>query len=483
MNPFQILIEATESCLIKWNEFYDVATRTGLKPDHNLIPISHKLANFSERIVLILDIVKALKLPKENSAYLINSTSIASIKAALDNISATIDAGKNTVAAVPPNGGFQSFDENNLNILCKNGQAVSLRPTFINTNSYLEQILTSLSDLAPFSSFNNTLDLQQRTSALRRLISTLERREDDLKEIESNIKRIFEAVSAEKTKISQLFEASTIDARGIIEALQKGSAEASTKQGEISSKIAQINEILKSSASLDEQVKAYAAQFDAFKKQMQERLSFFEGAIQKSQTLDGQLSENAKKVDTLITKSEELLTGATKIGLSKSFADRASEYNTELSNSRKGFYFSIGLLIVSSLPLAFYILKFSFSSNFPYLEHKEDILVTVGGIFARLILLVPATWLTTFNTRRYSHLFRLRETYYHKASIAQSIYGFKQEAPQFAQEITAGVFLELNKPAEIERDSKEKTDSETPNKLLKIILDKVESVFKKADGK
>jgi hypothetical protein len=38
-----------------------------------------------------------------------------------------------------------------------------------------------------------------------------------------------------------------------------------------------------------------------------------------------------------------------------------------------------------------------------------------------------------------------REEYAHKSTIAQSIYGLKKESPKYEDEITAGVFLELNR--------------------------------------
>jgi hypothetical protein len=91
------------------------------------------------------------------------------------------------------------------------------------------------------------------------------------------------------------------------------------------------------------------------------------------------------------------------------------------------------------------------------------------GIITRFVVLIPFTWLTKFNSRRYRELFILREEYTHKATIAQSIQGFKMEAPEYANQITAGVFLELNRKPNIANEKISKQDINYENPILEIL--------------
>ena len=57
--------------------------------------------------------------------------------------------------------------------------------------------------------------------------------------------------------------------------------------------------------------------------------------------------------------------------------------------------------------------------------------------------MVPATWLTAFYTKAFADSFHLEREYAHKAALAMSVDGFKRQAPQYQEEITAEVFLEI----------------------------------------
>lgn len=59
------------------------------------------------------------------------------------------------------------------------------------------------------------------------------------------------------------------------------------------------------------------------------------------------------------------------------------------------------------------------------------------------MLLIPATWATAFFAGNYAELFHLSREYAHKAALAKAVDGFKREAPEYKEEIVAGVFMEI----------------------------------------
>ena len=66
----------------------------------------------------------------------------------------------------------------------------------------------------------------------------------------------------------------------------------------------------------------------------------------------------------------------------------------------------------------------------------------------KIVLLLPATWLTAFFTKSYADFFHLEREYAHKTALAMSVDGFKRQAEKYQEEITAEVFMEIrNNPA------------------------------------
>ena len=69
-------------------------------------------------------------------------------------------------------------------------------------------------------------------------------------------------------------------------------------------------------------------------------------------------------------------------------------------------------------------------------------LLRSGFIRTLTFLLAPLT-LLIFAARRYTEIFRMKELYTYKYTVAASLPGFKLEAPDYAQAITASAFKEL----------------------------------------
>jgi glutathione peroxidase-family protein len=117
-----------------------------------------------------------------------------------------------------------------------------------------------------------------------------------------------------------------------------------------------------------------------------------------------------------------------------------------MTAARMGFMVSIAILVLSALPLAAHLLPGLFGDFFPKVSDTAH--ESWYGVLGKVLLMVPATWLTGFYTKTFADFFHLEREYAHKAALAMSVDGFKRQAPKYEEEITAEVFLEIrNNPA------------------------------------
>lgn len=125
--------------------------------------------------------------------------------------------------------------------------------------------------------------------------------------------------------------------------------------------------------------------------------------------------------------------------------------------------FSLAQYSIPGISQFFEILKPT--ENAEEINNQASILnITIPGLISRLVLLLPAIWLTVFCSRRYRILSNLERQYSFKAALAQSVEGFKSESPEYADAITAAIFMDIRK--EPVGDNKEKSDHDGPPNLF-----------------
>ena len=76
-------------------------------------------------------------------------------------------------------------------------------------------------------------------------------------------------------------------------------------------------------------------------------------------------------------------------------------------------------------------------------EFFTQLIQFLASLSARLVIMLPAFLLVGFTGRRHRSLFRLRELYVYKHTIAASVAGFKIEAPEHAEAVAAAAYDEL----------------------------------------
>jgi hypothetical protein len=228
----------------------------------------------------------------------------------------------------------------------------------------------------------------------------------------------------------------------------------------------------------------YQAQFDAFDKDLTARTKRFEDETAEYAVIRDRLVAQETTAKNLTDESESLLRGATNVGLASSFSKLQTQIEKELTWARWGFYVSIFFLVVLSIPIALYVfpaplqvLLKSLGLNVDLALPKSNIEThgtteVLAQIAARALLLVPGIWLVRFSGARHERLFRLREHYAYKYSVASSVEGFKKQAPELQQGIAATAFYELTfNPAT--RMDVNSTETRYPNPAMEWIMKKL----------
>lgn len=213
---------------------------------------------------------------------------------------------------------------------------------------------------------------------------------------------------------------------------------------EIEQKLVRAREVSKDADALQLRVTGFTAQFEAFDAQMKARLDqfiAFEKATKDSHEMN---DEHEAKIVELIDKADTMIRGATTAGLSQSLEETKTLYEKRLESTQKYFLWSVGALLVCSLPIAAQIVpgpwQQYFSTQTPgSTGDAGPWLVALG----KLMLIMPATWATAFFASNYAELFHLYREYAHKAALAKAVDGFKREAPNYEQEIVGSVFMEI----------------------------------------
>ncbi|CCQ73914.1 hypothetical protein [Magnetospira sp. QH-2] len=260
--------------------------------------------------------------------------------------------------------------------------------------------------------------------------------------------------------------------------------------------IASVREVSDQSAALKQAVERYGIEFEEFQAALDERNAKYQTNKELTDNLGLSLEEKNKEAGQLIEKANMMLKGATNAGLATTFSETLEEINGKLQWAKLAFYVSITLLIGSALPLAGYLYKSidlsdppsvitqtsEAAKTGPEVAAKGEVIegaidavadgVDLGKTLALVLLMVPAIWLTRFSAAQHHHLFQLKEHYRYKYSLAMGVDGFKEQAPEYENEIAAATFFELTfNPADKLEEPKGATKH--PNPILDKVMDKM----------
>lgn len=375
---------------------------------------------------------------------------VTAIKSASDTINNFFQAAKNEgreIQASDPNN--MSDGATQLNLGAQLPQIKEHAGNFVKLVTRLREFITS----------DGIADLSVRAKQFHDLAQEVKAIIESIQATETEINEASDGINSIKDNSSQLLQ----EIQQQKERANEANAHVEVAINETDAKLEKVRELSTQAETLRVQVDQYQAQFDAFQKTIEDRQKAFEEFINSNNKAQEKNEERERKIDEIIEKSNQMLVGATNVGLSKAFNDASDKYGEESGKAKLSFYGAIAILILSALPIAWYLITSTHELNG----------VTLAGATARAALLLPAILLTTFASHRFWALFHLHREYAFKAAIAMSIDGFKQQAPKYEEELTSAAFIELvDKPDH----ATPKEAMKSPNPIFDVLLDNVKNI-------
>ena len=424
----------------------------------------------------IIHLVDGLR--ADNGAY-IPKLLLVALQSKLAETNTQIATTSGIFANIENNGGVKLVDTDSFAITAKNDTvhqfAKPLRALFGLIDAafvtwYQVRLIVKTPRIGDFKKLS--VELESQRDSVRAIIDDAQSLADDMRQKSERVKSLLDESIKEKEELARAAQEGQIDRKTIAEY----AADATTK-------LADIKATDEKSAAFDETIDSYQSRFEAFDKGIEERNHRTSTEAEALQDIRLGLEAQESELKRLLGESEGLLKGATNIGLASSFSNLQAKISNELGWARFSFYVSIALLLVLSLPIALYV--------FPGLQKLigalgVDVALvlpkgsigehatpdTLAQIAARALLLIPGIWLVRFAGARHERLFRLREQYAYKYSVASSIEGFKRQAPDLEQGIAATAFYELtfNPATRMDANSSE---SRYPNPAMEWLMKKL----------
>lgn len=442
--------------------------------------VERSLAEIDTRVIAICETASAIE--SDTETLLVPQAFTNGLIKPLDQLTAQYQSIADNLTNIDSNEGPGNLDPDALTLQSKNGQVnLQLGPIFQHIWNHSESVLAALYPLLNLLRSEGQPDF---AAALHAFSTAMEQ----VHEQRSKLAVLAKAAQADQKKITDL-QVQSGPLRDEIERLKTESEKDRKTLAEYTSEGTQSITSIRATNEQAEQLKAavdnYRPAFDNFQKQLDARQETFQTGKQQQDDLIAKLKEIETETKRLTEQAEAMLTGATVAGLAGSFGELRDKISDELRGARWVFYFAIFLLFLSVMPLVAYVVP-GLASFFglepgqissPSTEART--MEFFGQIVVRALLLLPAAWFAKFAATRHAVLFRLKEHYAYKYSVAASVEGFKQQAEPFKDGIAAATFFELTfNPAE--RMEAKSHEERHPNPVMEWVMKKLGATY---DGK
>jgi hypothetical protein len=411
------------------------------------IPETHQsLSALDGELVTVSQSIKGIA--EQNDLPFVPLKHLTSALVILRQILQYYSAAKSAITASPT---ILSIDQNSYGFTGDDGISRGISKELKGASEAVEELLTDwhLLRLAAKSPRINDFASFLRINEKHR--QTLESALDGMQKLKGDAQTATQSIS---TLEVQATNAQT-EIERIKSVIQTDRKTANEYLAEATTKLEGIRKTSSDADSLTAAIAEYDVEFERFKVQLDERTKKFNDGTLELSNLIARLRERESVIDVLVTQSEGMLVGATNAGLAGSLSKRFLEIASEVTKARTAYYFSICLLIFATIPIAFdmiprellgSLLK-KISGGYIEITSATDKIAPsdlLGHVLARALLLIPAFLLVRFAAARHERLFRLREHYAYKYSIASSVEGFKQQSPdQYKDYVAMIAFNEL----------------------------------------
>lgn len=456
---------------------------------HNMLVPRSTLRGMStmdldKRIQLAYELLRSIR-PEDddNIASVLLGARLTELKAALQQIHSHSSSAASTLVNAGCSPEIQLADGDDaysLRLLHLGTQVaqVDLTSSFAQIGDASASLLTVASQIVPLCRVNGSADLGVRSIYLAK-------REQALSEMMAQAEQMLLKFDHVQQRASSLTEEATsmnVQISSNLDRIRELLSQANADSGQVTALVEQVRTTAASAETLGQSVLQFQGKFDAFHTSMDQRNDELRLLSNELLLANKENDLRESRITDLIKQSNDMLAGSTSAGLGVSLEQARSRYESRMIAARQGFYFAVVVLLVSAIPLAAHLVPNLFGNLIPSLDPKQD--GSPLSVVGKVLLLLPATWLTAFFTKTYADLFQLEREYAHKAALAGSVHGFKLQAPKYEEEITAEVFMEIRmNPARgpaVEAASHPLYD--VLAKVVGKVLDKAKSESKEAKG-
>ena len=432
-----------------WSELIEILNR-GSADFARERPIlgSISLLAFRRRVDLALELLASIR-PTDPVApsALVLSAREGDLQPQLQALSQNADAAASQLRANWRDGaairdGNDAFSLQLIDSAGSNYANVDVTSNFKQLRNAVNLLIAVLGSVVPLCKAEGISDLSVRVEALGEVVRQVDGlRVQSTQSATAASEMAEKAAQAERATRDLLAQLEPIVA-GVREQQQKTTVDASS----VTTLVEQIKTIGASASTLEAQVDSYRAKFEAFQTELDGRSQEFVQFQADAATAKKENTSREADIDRLTKLADAMISGSTTAGLATSLEKTRARYEERMNSARWGFIASVVFLVVSALPLAAHLLPGLLGDWFP--KVPEGVHSSWYGVLGKVLLMVPATWLTGFYTKSFADFFHLEREYAHKAALAMSVDGFKRQAPKYEEEITAEVFLEIrNNPA------------------------------------
>lgn len=363
-------------------------------------------------------------------------------------------------------------------------QSHQLANNFKNISASIDKLTESILPLLAVSKEAGSFDFSSAVSALSEKTSFSIKQLEEIKKKHNEIKLEWDGIKSNSEKIVSLTSKVEQSSQKIFDAESNATGMISN----ISEFQVKAESVASDALKLQSAVNAFKEKFIEFDAALDERESRLEAGNSDLSELTKKFKDQAAIVENLIDRSEEMLSSSTVAGLAAHFEKIRVDLTNEMATAQTSFKWGMWLLALSSLPLVALVLSPFISIFIPSWSTTAGLAEQSGWQYmaqavSRIVILLPAAWFVSFMGFRYSSLFRLREHYSYKYSMAVSVEGFKKQAPGYEEEIAALVFEQiLFNPADKITANKSEKESDPPG-LLGYLLEKIRKRTEKSlDG-
>lgn len=406
--------------------------------------------NFSDvhaRLLIVIDLLDDFS--KLDPSPIIPNVLIKKITANLNIFKSVLDETYGTLTSIINNfGHWTEINYTDFILKTEKGIESSVSDQFFQLSVKSDELLASICHILPFlkpkSGYRFPIAARELARINEENNHNLNRTLELLHKAQGRIERLQQLEAnliSEHDNISRIRKDSDADRKAIAEQLAKTTEQA-----------ASIDQTRLKASELEVNIEASHDALSLFERQMQDREARFATGEKALNEVTAALTAKNHTIDELNLKADQMLSLATVAGLASNFGDMKNTLTQELKWAGYAFYGAITFLFISAIPLFALIMlplaKPLLEYNFPGIiiveqTHPEGHWQYLGQVIGRILILFPAIWLVRFTSIRYSSLFRLREHYAYKYSMAVAVEGFKKQAPEYGQEITAMVLEQL----------------------------------------